>query len=89
MKGEDADEEFIGYSVQAGNRFQHLCMMAGFSGRANVSNDDLNYAKRSFHQPGFNASVGLGRWRSSLHLRLPLKRALDAVLGAQQLGLQL
>jgi hypothetical protein len=86
-EGEDTTEEFIGYSAQAGYRFQHLSLMAGFSGRAIVSEDDLNYGERSFHQLGFNASVRLGQWRSGLHLRLPLdedlKEPLDAVFGAQ------
>jgi hypothetical protein len=85
--GEGESHEFIGYSAQAGYRFERLGFMVGFSGRANLSTEDLNYGQRSLHQLGFNLSAELGKLRSGLLLRLPrdddLKSSLDAVFGAQ------
>jgi hypothetical protein len=89
---EDATELFIGYSAQLGYESEMVSIMGGFTGRANLTEEDADYGERSVHQLGFMASVGLGNVRPGIHLRLPLdedlKDTFDFVLGFH-LGVQL
>jgi hypothetical protein len=91
-KNEDATEWFLGYSAQAGYESERVSVLGGVTGRANISEGDLDFGERSIHQLGFNASVGLGNVRPGVHFRLPLdddlKNSLDFVLGFN-LGIQL
>lgn len=87
-KGNGSDDDFdflIGYSAQAGYNFRQLKVITGVTGRAILTQESANYGERSFHQFGLNASLGLGKLRPGLQLRLPLdndlKSALDFVMG--------
>lgn len=81
----DDTETFIGYSAQLGYESEPVSVIGGFTGRANLTQEDANYGERSVHQLGFAASFGLGNVRPGVHLRLPLdedlKDTVDFVLG--------
>lgn len=89
---DDDTELFIGYSAQAGYESERLSFLGGVTGRAILTEPNLNFSERSVHQAGFAASAGIGKLRPGLHLRLPLdenlKDSLDFVLGFT-LGIQL
>jgi len=82
---EDASELFIGYSAQLGYESEPVSVIGGFTGRASLTEEDVDYSERSVHQLGFAASFGLGTVRPGVHLRLPvdedMKDTMDFVLG--------
>lgn len=82
---DNTSDWFLGYSAQAGYETQRASVMAGVTGRANMSGDG-DFGERSLHQFGANASMGFGRIRPGLHFRFPLdddlKESLDFVFGA-------
>jgi hypothetical protein len=85
---DDDTELFASYSAQIGYESRQGSVMAGFTGRANLTTEDANFSERSVHQFGATASVGMG---PGVQFRLPLdedlKDVLDAVFGIQ-LGIQ-
>ena len=89
---EDASESYIGYSAQLGYESDQVSVGGGFTGRALLTEEDLDYGERSFHQLGFVASIGLGEVRPGAYIRLPLdddlKETLDFVFGLN-LGIRL
>ncbi|MDZ7344110.1 MAG: hypothetical protein ONA90_06310, partial [candidate division KSB1 bacterium] len=87
----DATQWYLGYSAQIGYETQPFSASAGLTGRANLSEEGLDYGERSIHQLGFAANAGLGNFRPGIHFRLPLdddlKESLDFVFGIN-LGVQ-
>ncbi|MGH7453200.1 MAG: hypothetical protein ACRENG_17755 [bacterium] len=85
-------ELFASYSAQVGYEFRQVSVMAGFTGRANLTAEDADFSQRSVHQFGAAASLGAGKVRPGVQLRLPLdddlKDILDAMFGVQ-LGIEL
>lgn len=88
----DDTELFASYSVQAGYETRQASVMAGFTGRANLTAEDADFSERSVHQFGAAASLGMGKLRPGVQFRLPLdedlKEMLDAAFGVQ-LGIEL
>jgi hypothetical protein len=76
----DKTELWMHYSAQAGFDGKHLNVLAGVTGRLWISQSDLNFGERSFHQVGINAGIDLGRFRPGLFARFPLDKDLSDYL---------
>jgi hypothetical protein len=73
----DKTELLLHYSTQMGYEGERLSVLAGVTGRWLLSEKNLTFAERTFHQLGFEASVALGRFRPGLHIRFPLDKDLS------------
>ncbi len=82
---EDGTEFFLNYSAQVGYESNRFDLLGGFSGRALVSEEDLDARERTVHQLGLAATVTLGSVRPGMQVRIPLDEdvteMLDAVFG--------
>lgn len=88
---EDGGSQWLlGYSAQVGYETEPFSVNAGFTGRANLS-EEGNFGERSVHQLGLAANLGLGNVRPGIHFRMPLDQdtrdGLDYVVGIN-LGIQ-
>lgn len=88
----DDVEFFALYSAQAWFEAANVAVGGGFSGRALLSEGDLDFGERTWHQFVLAGSFGLGRWWPGVQIRLPLDEdltnVLDVVFGLS-LGVQL
>jgi len=73
--GDDAEvyAQYFLLGVFAGRT---VAVKAGFTGRAILTESDLDFGERSIHQFGLGAALNTGTVRPGLHLRIPLDKDL-------------
>jgi len=85
-------EMFFDYSAQVGYEGEKVNILCGLTGRLLVSEDDLNFGQRTFHQITLAASLNSGQLQPGVLLRFPLdddlQRIINYVFGLT-LGIQL
>ena len=83
--GGDDSEIYAQYFLVPQYNGQMVTVKAGVTGRALMTESDLNFGERSSHQVGMAAALNYGTVRPGLHLRIPLDEDLsediDYVLG--------
>ena len=68
----DDSEVVAAYSGQVGYGSEQLNVIGGFTGRAVLTEEGLDFGERTLHHLGAAASIGLGTVRPGVHVRLPL-----------------
>lgn len=89
----DNGELWLDYSTMLGYETKKFSVMGGLTGRLIVSEDELDFSERTFHQFGVAASIRLANFQPGLYLKVPLDDdlfldAVDFVLGFN-VGVQL
>jgi hypothetical protein len=79
-EGGDKTEIFLHYSAQAGVEGARFTLLAGVTGKWLLSEENLTFAERTFHQLGFEAGVAVGRFRPGIHYRIPLDKDISETL---------
>ena len=81
----DESETFILYSAQIFYETDSIRFGGGFSGRYLSSEDEGDFAERSFHQLTFGLDFMLGMFRPGIYIRIPLdeeyKEMINTVFG--------
>ena len=83
--GDDDLELLATYSAQVGYEASQFSMLGGLTGKAILSEEDINFGERTFHEVGAVVTLALGRVHPGVHVRLPLDEdmvdTLDYVFG--------
>jgi len=83
--GGDESEIYAQYFLMPQYNGQYVTVKAGVTGRALMTESDLDFGERSTHQLGMAAALNHGTVRPGLHLRVPLDEGLsedvDYILG--------
>lgn len=85
-KGDRDDEELLmKYTAQLGYASSQFRIIGGISGLWLLSEDNLNFGERTWHQLGFETNLRLGMLQPAFYLRIPLdedlRNLIDAVFG--------
>lgn len=74
--GSDDAEIYAQYFLLGEFNGRMVVVKAGFTGRAILTESDLNFGERSIHQFGLGGSLNSGTVRPGLHVRIPLDKDL-------------
>jgi hypothetical protein len=69
-------ELFFDYKGEYWARTDILSFGVGFTGRILLTESDLDFDERTWHQLGFASSVAFGQFRPGFHMRIPLDEEL-------------
>ncbi len=79
--GDRDDGEFMMmYGMQFGYASDEIQVLTGFGGRLILTEEDLDFSERTFHQLGIAANARVGRFTPGLSMRVPLDEDLSEVL---------
>ncbi len=77
---EDGSEFYLQYAFGLRQRSRRVMAMIAFSGRLHVTESNLDFGQRTFHQLGFSADLLFKRISPGVEVRLPLDRDLTTIL---------
>ena len=76
----DETELFLLYNAQAGYESQGFSFVTGFSGRWLLTEEDLDFGERTFHQLGLAANVTFEKVQPGISFRVPLDEDMTDIL---------
>jgi len=73
-------ELFADYSAQAGYQGNRVTILAGLTGRAILTEEDLDFGERTIHQLGLSGSYEFGNFIPGILFRVPMDDDLSEIL---------
>jgi len=77
---EDSSELYLQYALGVRQRSRRVQAMVAFSGRLHVTESNLDFGQRTFHQLGFSADLLFRQISPGVEVRIPLDRDLTTIL---------
>ena len=77
---EDSSELYLQYALGLRQHSRKVQSMIAFSGRLHVTESNLDFGQRTFHQLGFSADLLFRQISPGVEVRIPLDRDLTTIL---------